>query len=90
MASGLSHPSLLLMAPYQSSLKDTGYVWMLSCLPRAGGHSEDGLSLLLSDWSQLSLLVHCTEVGQVTSERLSTQPAGQEVRFHSPVVTFYI
>lgn len=90
MASGLSHPLLLMMAPCQSSLKDIGYVQMLSCIPRAGGHSEDGLNLFLSYWSQLSLLVHCTEVGEITSERLSTQPARQEVRCQASLVTFYI
>ena len=53
-------------APCQSSLKDIGYVQMLSRLPRARGHSEDGLSFFLFDWSQLSFLLHCTEVGEAT------------------------
>lgn len=62
----------------KSSLNDTGYVWMLSCIPRVGGHSEDGLSLFFPDWSQLSLLIHYTEMGEVILERLSTQLLDRE------------
>lgn len=64
---------------------------MVGCSPASLG-LEDIQKMVSVSFSltgpKSSLLVHYTEFGEVTSERFSTQPAGQDVRCQSSVVTF--